>query len=128
MCCLLCTCIRKNIGSFLWKWKFKSNCLKQCFKRDRERNSYSLGFVLSIFSQIWPLTQPDGNFDKLKFNDDTFITRLVHKNSGIYAFYFFAKMMSLVFDSCSSYTSLECLTNRLPEFDCENVLSITCDE
>ena len=30
--------------------------------------------------------------------------------------------------SCLSYTSLECLTNWLPEVDCKNVLSITCYE
>ena len=56
------------------------------------------------------------------------LLNLCIQNSGIYTSYFFVKMMSLVFDSRSSYTSLECLTNRLPEVDCEHVVSITCDE
>ena len=30
--------------------------------------------------------------------------------------------------SCSSYTSLERLTNWLPKFDCKNVSSIMCHE
>ena len=117
-------------GSFLRKQKFKSSCLKQChlkFKRDRKESIQLRICTVKCWSNVAINSTRRWFFEKLSL----LMIHLLTCAYKIVAFMYLIslqKWRALFLISCSSYTSLECLTNWLPEVDCERVLSITCHE
>ena len=61
-------------------------------ERDRVRNLYSQGFVLSNLGPVWPSAQPDGDFGKLSLLMMHLLINLYICNSGIHTSHSFAKL------------------------------------